>query len=287
MTKQKKKAAPFNLKLLIFLAYIPVIAGLFFAGFLVRRALEKPTILYMDLSPSVTQALNSQIDIWAKGQSGKYRVEYLSSSVPWKQQLKAFKKADLLFTSAGAHAERFAPTAEAPAKQDLERLPRAIRQAAFFEGKYYALPLLLDHFELAWNKELLRKSGLNEVRSFADLLRSQGELKPGRGWPLVIAGADDRTLLGLIGALIEAEEGAEAWEALKKEATRLSPEEFAKSDLFSNVLSVLSEWRQSGFIHPEWFRIKTGEVEQFLEQGEMLGTTMFLSLSTAMWNSAL
>ena len=41
------------------------------------------------------------------------------------------------------------------------------------------------------------------------------------------------------------------------------------------VLKVLIEWRQSGFLHPEWFRMSKNDIEFFMEANMASFVMMF------------
>ena len=60
------------------------------------------------------------------------------------------------------------------------------------------IPILLNHYELNYNKDFFNEEKLNYPRSFAELQNSLYELKEYVFLPFYCTGGDDRTLLALL-----------------------------------------------------------------------------------------
>lgn len=153
-------------------------------------------------------------------------------------------------------------------------MPTAIRKAGAEDGRQYALPVLLDHYELSWNYSLVRSA---EPRTIAALENAANKLKSQSSWPFMCAGEDDESLLNFIGALTEALGGENAWKSVRQEAENVSPAELVRKESLSSVLETLLRWRREGLLHPEWFRMTRSDVEAFMETGT--APFVFMSLS--------
>ena len=87
-----------------------------------------------------------------------------------------------------SRAKNFVPINESI----LEALPTSIRKATAYGQAHYALPLLLDHFEIAYYQISKKELGLERPRNYGELLRYLGALKNNVEIPLACAGANAR-----------------------------------------------------------------------------------------------
>jgi hypothetical protein len=229
---------------------------------------RKPVIAFYRLPEPVVSAIMQEASL--PENSGKQGFSFitLDGELPLPEQKKALARADLLFTEDGRAAAELAPRA-IPAGDDLLRLmPTAMRFSGRTGETAWGLPLLLDHFELAWNMSMLSASGYTKPETISKLrTEAAGIRKPGV-WPIVCAGADDGNLLMLTGALTEALSGADACLAVADSASRgTSFRDLLATTKLGETLDTLISWRKEGLLHPEWFRMTESDVAAFMDDG--------------------
>ncbi len=169
----------------------------------------------------------------------------------------------------------------------LMRTVPSLRNAALVAGKRLAMPLFVDHFELMWNVERVKKLGLPEIRTMAELEHALAGLKK-NGFPLAFAGKDDETLLLVASAFILSEGGVPAYRAavdaiasgsplkdLLGTALRTSP----RGDVvtFASALGRLARWMKEGWVHPEWHALGHDDIRKLVEGGQIDLTLQLLS----------
>lgn len=262
--------------LVLSLAVAPVLLGLIFAGILISRATYKPVIGFLDVPDTVRQAIEETAQSWST--TGKTPFRYITLHETHPEELKkTYSKLDMLIASSGKNAEALSSLSQKPSPAILSLMPSAMRKAGMSGEKQYAFPILLDHFELAWNIKLLSRNGLSKPTSIQDMRTYGSKIKSKTVWPMIVAGADDRILLGFIGSITEALYGEETWKKIQSTAFESTPEELLQTPELSAVLDTLSKWRLDQFLHPEWFRMTQDDVIQFMENDYALFVCMFLS----------
>lgn len=275
--RQKKTLSKSTFKKILMLAYLPILIGLFFAGYLVFKAVEKPVIGFFNLPSNIQDIFQEQANSWISSYKKEFKYIEIDPNLSQAEQLKIFKKCDLVFTHTSLATEFFAPYSQGPSQNVLNLMPSSMRKAARSTQNSYALPLLFDHFELAWNKKYLLQTNIESPLTFAHLFEAKKQLQKSVRYPFICAGAHDATLLGLVSALTEASQGTEAWNAIINAARTLSPEHITEIPELQNTLNLLIEWRKAGFIHPEWFRMTQTDIHAFMENNYTIFVAMFLS----------
>lgn len=266
-----------KLAIMLVLTVIPVLVGLVIAGILISRALYKPVIGFLDVPESVREAIEEIEIIESKKNNITWKFLVIDPSINLSELNKVLKKTDILITKAGARAEAIT-TIQTPEQKLLSVMPTAIRKAAANPGnRQYGIPILIDHFELARDRSNPVSSSFSPYSTLKQLeeLALSRTLKT--SWPFVCAGGDDETLLGFLGALVEALGGEKAWDTVRLDAINTSPADLVRKDSFSKVIETLLRWRRDGLLHPEWFRMTRTDVEAFMENGE--APFVFMSLS--------
>lgn len=270
--KQKKRTFAY----LLGGAGIILILGLVFSGILISRALAKPVIGFRDVHPTVQEALLSLTQEQTKKTGKKWKVLTIDPALPLKAQQKLFKKTDLLITTAGAAATRLGENASIPPQSLFTLMPTAIRTAGFDGTNQFALPILLDHFELAWNIKLFQKAGGREPKTLQDLTEAGKKVQTKSLWPMLCAGGNDETLLSFVGALCESILGETGWKEIQAAASSANPSELIQQSNLVQVLEFLTTWRKEGFLHPEWFRMNKTDIESFMENEQAFFVAMSL-----------
>lgn len=185
------------------------------------------TVAFRDVPESVQSAVTqqlqlllNQLDEKAGKSKSTFRLETINypSNTPVQQQLRQKPKVDLLICQAGLVAD--AATAYAFERKAgvsnsiLNTMPQTVAESAKQSNSLVAaIPLLIDHYELA-------------VSTSSDQL------------PFIFAGGHDSTLLALAGAIAEAAYGTETAKQLAKDATNLAAKEITT---LQNVAKILAQ----------------------------------------------
>ena len=262
---EKTNRKPWLFAIVIIALCATVVTGVIVA----RLAFAKPAIAFYGLRPDVIAELTRL--------KGGFRQIALDPDKPLAAQSKALARCSLVFTDniASASDEGLVLRWETDAR-DLGAgrglMPSAIRRIGTVEGEpngsAYAIPILLDHFELACSIDLLPALGDSREASLERLLKVANGRRSAGHWPIVCAGGNDENILLLVSALAEAKFGAEGRDRIAS-ALR-GGESFAtalNSTPLRATLDELVAWRKEGIIHPEWFRMTLADVRAFLEAG--------------------
>jgi hypothetical protein len=239
------------------------------------RWLAKPVIGFYGIPSGVAAALKAE----ASGKKpGAWKFVTLDPNVALAAQEKALARVTLLFAYDGAAAASLADRARQPAPPLLAKLPSALRRAGLSGEVNYGMAVLLDHFEITWNRAFLNGKGLSRPGALSDVVRvAETSRRPGF-WPIVCAGAEDATLLQLVGAMAEATEGSGAyWEIVKRAAEGAPLSALLGETRLKPTLDRLVDWRTRGLLHPEWIRMTEADVVSFMENDYSAFAFMTLS----------
>ncbi|MCK9170193.1 MAG: extracellular solute-binding protein [Treponema sp.] len=208
-----------------------------------------------------------------------YKIQHLDDSTSLASQITSKSKIDLLFTYDGQSARAISQYALAPSEQIRQRMPTTIRRVGKTNNKTYGVPLLLDFFEVAYNKKMFKQAGLSEPKNLSELKTDAKLLKTHTITPIICAGGQDTDLLMLVGALTESLSGIKGWE----ETITAMQKGSDFSTLIHNTplgitLQEFIQWKKEGLIYPEWYRMKNKEIEAFMENDYT--ALVFMPLST-------
>lgn len=206
----------------------------------------------------------------------RYPIKRLDPLLSLKEQQKALKRHSILLTMQGTDPELLSSLSLSVPDEALSLLPSAQRKGAAVDGKPYGLPLLSDNVELAWNKAETIKAGLAFPCTLDDFESAMKRLSTTKVRPLVCEGGSDRALLLFVSALIEARSGRDAYRAVLAKAQ--AGEDTLSDESVQGAIALLSRWRKSGMIHPEWFRLSSIEVQDLMEA--QLAPLVVMSLSS-------
>lgn len=173
-----------------------------------------------------------------------------------------------------SHAQKFVPIASGA----MEAFPISIRKSTALNGQNYAMPLLLDHFEIAYYKTARDKLGLKEPLSYGALLRYLEAVKKTQEIPLVCAGAHDQDLLGFVSAMAEILYGAEDYKKmllLVKESSALNKKTLPES--LTRVLDEIKAMQEKEYLFPKWTKASLRDVRYFMQERKLGAVAMFLS----------
>ncbi len=237
-----------------------------------------PVIAFYNTPEAIRQAVTSLAENPDFAGKTIFKFQKLDDTLPLSAQTKKLSKIDLLFTMDGRNASEIAESTMPPSEQVRNLMPSAMRKAGQNETRGYGLPLLLDHFEVAYNLKTLDQNGIAEPKTLSDLLSAAKKMKKTSFYPIVCAGGQDTDILFLSGALLEARFGLEGWQNVVHSLKNDSSFKTVLADKnFRAVLDELVRWRTDGLIHPEWFRMSAADVNSFMEN-DYTGI-VFMSLS--------
>jgi hypothetical protein len=271
-------------KIVLFIVLLIFSFSIFLTVKIIKRNGKILDVAYYRLPLTVTDSLSSQIK---KSYSGKIRFKVLPADIELSQN-KA-RRYDLLFTWNGASAELLAKKAvELPASL-YNQIPSSERKLGIVNGKERMLPLLYDHYEVSFLKETAKKTGAvpEDWNTFMRYLHT--DTSGTYAIPFFAAGADNRTLLALVGALAEALTGSSGYEhltALVKSAASLDSVIDEPFGTLSDgktavhlryVLDLIVSWQNAGIMHRTWFDGSEADAASFMK--DTITTAVFMPLS--------
>lgn len=163
------------------------------------------------------------------------------------------EKYDMLFTWKGEITEALSKTAFPIPSKVLETMPRSLRNET-------CVPILLDHCELAYSKEVLTKLGKEipvTYDDFEDFLKASSGVTFS---PFFCNGADNRILIDFIGSIVMGKAGLSVYNNLINELKAndsldsiIDVKLDGNSFTLRSVLDMLKSWPKEGFTHPAWY----------------------------------
>ncbi len=237
-----------------------------------------PVIAFYRVPDGVRNAIVSEAEESGAFRETDFRTLVLDETRPLAAQTRRHGSIQLLFLEDGRAAALLAERSAAIPNGVGKALPLSFRESARLAGESYAVPLLADHFEIAWPKALFERLSLPPPRTTAAFLdavkAATGQVRS----PLVCAGSDDRQLLFLVSAMVSARYGPDERERLVT-ALRdgVSFAEALSSTRLRDVLGELVSWRETGALHPEWLKFRERDVQGFM--AEEYAAMAFMSLS--------
>jgi hypothetical protein len=214
------------------------------AGVLVLFFIPHKTVIAFYNVPEISvQAITALSQDGSLSGNSKFLVRILDPALSPAAQLQKRPKVDLLFMEDGKAARELAEQTFPPSEAVRMLMPSAMRRSGANETRVYGLPLLLDHFEVAYDRNVFRQTGLSEPKTLDSLLFFARKTKTATRWPIICAGAQ-------IGQL----------------QNGVTFKDLLVNTEFKSALDTLVAWRKSGLLHSEWFRMKNDDVIRFMEK---------------------
>lgn len=159
-----------------------------------------------------------------------------------------------------------------------------IRGLGMVKNKRFALPLEIDHVELAIKKDVYRELYIDEnsIINIDELNSSLVKRTSPVFFPLMIAGADDLSLLDSLSLLTVSFCGKNGFNTLLEAVESKSFDEILKLDLGnSNTLKIILnqfiEWEKNEILHNEWLKFTKDTVYSFAKDNLTSAIIMRLS----------
>lgn len=236
-------------------------------------------VAFYNLPEKVTKTLEDNIK-----SAELARVFFKSITLEELNNEKALKNYDVIFTYDGIVAENLKKKGTNISGRLFSMLPSSLKRETE-DNSRKAIPVLLDHFELSYNKMIAEKTGLENPQSFNELLDFLEASKKYIFTPFFTNGGDDEILLGLISCLIEAKGGYDAYSDFVKNVRKnpaldkiisLKLGE-AGSVTLEEILELFRNWQENGIVHPNWYNAKFRDIIAFMEDGQI--SVLFTKLS--------
>lgn len=178
-------------------------------------------------------------------------------------------KYDMIFAWNGEVTQSLSKSAERIPAKVFENIPISLKNE-------YCIPILLDHFELAFNTDLIEKTQVNPLESFQSFTDFLQESKKYVFSPFFTYGIDEKMLLALTGSFVEVLGGLESYKNLiDLMKTYKNLEDFCNIGLnedglcYADVLNMLKVWPKEEIIHPQWTVANRIDLEVFASDNQI------------------
>lgn len=249
--------------------------------------LEEKDVLI--LTKNLTQIANE------KGEPYTYNFITLDSTKALRPQLT--KKTDVVYTYMGANATKAADSvnpkkyAKVGMREDLlKNATVSVRTKSEVNaaGKLSIIPLLMDYYQIDFDRRILMEIGKDVVVSWNDIETVGVRAQKQYPYSILIDSGDSSEFLGLIGALTEALSGKTAYDAAVKELKAVAgkygtdSENITRNDYEVAVRSLANEkdsplyeathliarWKRSGLISQEGLNMNKNDLLNILNIGQ-------------------
>lgn len=165
----------------------------------------------------------------------------------------------------------------------IQYVPTALRSSVNYDNPY-ALPLLLDNFEIAVYTKYLKEQSLSIPASLSAVLDLAQKTSKEADWPIVFSGGSDKDLSFLISSLLLSRYGTQAYsnmiELMKNKIefdNLLNIPLNEDSQTFKNILDEIRFWESKKYLHPQWIEFQDKEVAYMMSSHST--SIVFLTLS--------
>lgn len=237
----------------------------FIGGYFIGRGIKNSQttkVAFYGLPESVTTALQQEISTY---KAEKITFTILDANTPLSSDI--LSDYTLLFTWNGKTVNNLAAKAIEIPKKYYELLPTTIGNTGIQDSKHFCMPILLDHFEIAYYKTFRKQASLEIPETYDQLVTYLQTLKETAQYPLIVAGKDDFTLISFVGTMYEALFGAQAYSNLVNSISTSISATNDSCTLPSELLPLLDtikELQSSGLIHPKWTVAKENDINNFM-----------------------
>jgi hypothetical protein len=201
------------------------------------------------------------------GEKLQLKFEEINERNKLKERVEKDKNISLVFSST-THLP-FETESVSPFDISLyETFPSCVKRYSFEDlGKNAlggtSLPILLDTYHLFFNNLIVKRQGdvnFSDMNNFLSLLK---EISIQAKYPLLCAGGEDETLLFFVASVMQMV--GDVYSIGNKKIKSLKD----RDEVFNASLELIVEWQKSGFLHPEWFRLKHRDISMFMDLKEI------------------
>lgn len=152
----------------------------------------------------------------------------------------------------------------------IKNLPTQIQLSVYNQNTYYALPVLLDHYEIALYSTYRNQLNLSEPSSFDQFKEYLKAVKEAADFPLVAIGSDDNELMGFVSAMVQSTYGANEYFDICVEFNKAQSRGEDIPYRIRVVLDEIKELENEGLLHKNWLNANLNDII-FLMQQHQLG----------------
>ena len=232
-------------------------------------------VAFYDVDERVQGAVKDQV-----GRMNLRRVKFFVLDGAAELPKKVEKKYSLLIAknslAVKSRAQKFVPVDEGL----FEALPTSIRKATLDESgeRHYAIPILLDHFEIGFYDVFQKALDLKIPQSYGGLLRYLSAVKERAEFPLACAGAEDSELLAFVSAMAQSLYGAQEYKKaldVLRESAALNKNNLPEA--ITRVLDEIKAMQERGLIHQQWTKATFRDLRYFMQERKVGAAAMHLS----------
>lgn len=177
---------------------------------------------------------------------------------------------DLVFSWEGNLTEALKDSAKTILKKSYE-----VQPSSFRNKQNGALNILLNHYEIAYNKQLLSQVGMEYPENFAQFEAFLESMEQKVFCPFICEGSNDEVLINFIGSLFESYAGTAGYNEFAKKVQKASSFEDLLDDSVASgvslrqLLDMLKTWPKKGYTHPAWMNATKADINLFMEQDQV------------------
>lgn len=242
-----------------------LLANLFFL-----KSNSKTQIAFYQIPEETQNQLQNELTSITEG---KVKFYTLKAGKPLSE--KEAHKYHIVFTYNSKTAIDIAPQ---PVTENAAKyLPTKVQLSTYQNGTYYALPVLLDHYELALYKTYQNENGLKPPATYDQFKEYLRQVKASADIPLIAIGTDDNELMGFVSAMTQSMYGANEYFDI---AVELNKAQARNEDIPYRIRVVLDEIKAlsaEGLLHKNWLNATQKDVQFLMEQHQIGCFATYLS----------
>ena len=184
---------------------------------------------------------------------------------------------NIIFTWKGKSVERIAKSSVKVSQEAFKEYPSQIAKSGQLKDGSQILPLLLDHYEIAYYQNALKETSMEVPQNLSDLEDFLILSKKSFQTPLMINGSDDSELLGFVSLMAHSMLGTEKYIQLMENIPEKITSSYEFSPEFKEVLDQIKKMQTLGLLHKKWFQAKDTDIDNFMEFHQISALVMSLS----------
>lgn len=267
--KKLEKTKKIKKVLIIIVVALLVCGVMIFSTIQIARKVSKSknlSIGYFDLPQNISSSITNVINECWEGE-----IDFSEVSLKDLDSKKLNKKYDLIFSWDGKLADNLKIYAKPIDKKCFN-----VQPSSFRKKDNESLNILLNHFEIAYNKDQLHNKNMNYPETYSEFMQFLSLMEKQVFCPFICEGSNDNVLISFIGSMIESFTGTEGYRNFISKLQKtddfdiLLDETIASSDItLRTVLDELRSWPEKGYTHPAWMQATNSDINLFMEENQV------------------
>lgn len=231
-------------------------------------------IAFYQLTPQVQKTIEDQITSTLADKKSRVHFKTLDAQKPLFEQNT--KKYAIIF-SYNSRSVIELNSKQIPVSI-MQAFPTKIRYSVISNNKFYAMPVLLDHFGFSIYNSYKDMLNLAEPTSLSTLKQYLSDVNAKASVPLAVCGADDTELFGFVSAYAQSMMTIKEYFALCSE---LNKAQSSLSDLpyeLKVVLDEIKSLQKSGLLFSNWTTLTQSQMEFLMKEHHMGSSVTSLTL---------